>query len=109
VGCGLHGLGGMKNDSIQKNERGEEGAHPVQGGNFAIIFDACRIAVHRHPSAATGMGILRILAISGQMPVDHSVKDKPANACKDALAEAHRDRHGGPHRAHPDKQIEYVL
>ena len=109
VGSRFYVFSGVENDAVEEDEGGEESAHAIEGGHFAVVFDTGGVAIHGHPPAATGRHVLSILAIGGEVPVDQAIKDKPAKTREDALAEAHGNRYSGSHRAHPHKQVEDVL
>ena len=109
MGSWLYVFGWVEDDAVEEDERGEEGTHPIKGGDFAFFFHAGGVAIHRHPAAATGGRIVHVLAVGGEVPVNQAVEDEPPDEAKDALAEAHRNRYRGSYRAHPHEQIKNVL
>jgi hypothetical protein len=108
-GSRFYVFGGVEDDSVEEDQWGEEGTHAVQDGDFALFLDAGGFAVHGHPAAAVGRNVLGILAVGGEVPIDQSVEDEPAEEREDALAQAHGNGDGCSHRAHPHEQIEDVL
>jgi len=106
---GFYVLGGMKDDAVNQDEGCEEGSHSVQSGNFAVVFYSGGVAIHGHPAAAAGGGVVCVLAVGAEVPVDQAVEDEPTDEREDAFAQAHGNRDRGPHRAHPHEQVDDVL
>ena len=63
----------------------------------------------RHPTTATGRNVLGVTTVRGEVPIDETVEDEPAENSKDALAQAHWDGDSRPDRAGPNEDLDYVL
>lgn len=99
----------MQNEAVEKDQGGKEGAHAIEGGDLAVVLEEDGVAVGRHPAAAASDGILRVVTVGGEVPIDEKVEGKPAQERKSALAQARWDSYGSSQGAHPKKEMEDVL